>query len=72
MTGSWTVRVNAVRPFTIHGDLYYELQVIRTDKPGESGLVLRLPQHAMRGEPIVGQTLMVTFLMGQVTEAMPV
>jgi hypothetical protein len=73
MIGSWTVRVVAVRPFTIHGDLYYELHVVRTDvaSAGEA-FVIKVPQHAVAGEPQVGQVLAVTFLMGQVTRAQPV
>jgi hypothetical protein len=70
MVGSWTVRVHAVRPFTIHGDLYYELLVTRADEPQETnGFALRVPQHATTGEPAPDQTLVVTFLMGQVTSA---
>jgi hypothetical protein len=66
MTGSWTVDVNAVRPFTIHGDLYWELHVKKFDGPPEE-LLLRVPQHAARVEPAPGQRVSVTFLMGQVT-----
>jgi len=69
MVGSWTVRVHAVRPFTIHGDLYYELHVTRTDEPQPTGFALRVPQHATAREPAPDQTLVVTFLMGQVTSA---
>jgi hypothetical protein len=66
MTGSWTVEVKAVRPFTIHGDLYWELQVKKTDDTPEE-LLLRVPQHAARVEPAPGQRVSVAFLMGQVT-----
>lgn len=71
MMGSWPVRVMAARPFTIHGDLYFELQVVRLDQPSppETGFLLRIPQHAIAAEPTPGQTLDVTFLMGQVTSA---
>jgi hypothetical protein len=66
MTGSWRVEVKAVRPFTIHGDIYWELQAVRLD--GVDGeLILRVPQHAAKAEPIAGQRLSVSFLMGQVT-----
>jgi hypothetical protein len=75
MVGSWTVLVNGVRPFTIHGDLYYELTVARTDDTSESnssgGFLLRVPQHATASPPEPGQRLIVTFLMGQVTTARP-
>jgi hypothetical protein len=66
MTGSWPIEVKAVRPFTIHGDIYWELQASRVDNPG-ADFLLRVPQHAARAEPMVGQKLSVAFLMGQVT-----
>jgi hypothetical protein len=70
MVGTWQVRVHAVRPFTIHGDQYYELQVTRSDgAAGDMGFIIRVPQHAMAGEPREGQRLELTFLMGQVTAA---
>ncbi|MDB5355683.1 MAG: hypothetical protein JWN24_2136 [Phycisphaerales bacterium] len=69
MTGSWQVEVRAVKPFTIHGDLYYELHVVRTDVAADSMIALRVPQHATMGEPKAGDRLNVTFLMGQVTGA---
>ena len=73
MVGSWSVEVQAVRPFTIHGDLYYELHVVRTDEPSAQPpgqlLALRVPQHAADGQPSPGDRLNVSFLMGQVTAA---
>jgi hypothetical protein len=66
MTGSWVVEVKAVRPFTIHGDIYWELTVVRDEDAG-TGILLRVPLHAARAEPMAGQRLSVTFLMGQVT-----
>jgi hypothetical protein len=71
MIGSWTVLVKAVRPFSIHGDQYYELQAIRTNDPAAQVFSIKLPQHATPGVPQIGQTLLVKFLMGQVTEAKP-
>jgi hypothetical protein len=71
MIGTWTVHVRAVRPFTIHGDLYYELAVVRDDLPDQL-LAIRVPQHATAGEPQPGAELTVQFLMGQVTSAKPV
>ena len=71
MLGSWTVEVKAVRPFTIHGDLYYELQAVRTNDASAQSVTIRVPQHATTGEPQAGQVLLVKFLMGQVTEAKP-
>ena len=68
MVGSWTVDVAAVRPFTIHGDVYYEVDATRADDG--SRLALRVPQHAAAGlaAPLAaGQRVAVTFLMGQVT-----
>jgi len=69
MVGSWSVEVKAVRPFTIHGDVYYELHVVRTDDADAQLLALRVPQHALSGEPAAGDRLTVSFLMGQVTSA---
>ena len=66
MVGSWSVLVHSVRPFTIHGDLYYELTVQR-EADSSTAVILRVPQHATAGEPLAGQWLTVTFLMGQVT-----
>ncbi len=60
------MEVKTVRPFAIHGDIYWELQVDRLDAPGEQAL-LRVPQHAAKTEPIAGQKISVSFLMGQVT-----
>ena len=72
MVGNWLVEVKAVRPFTIHGDLYYELHVARTDEPEGQVFALRVPQHATQGVPQPGERLEVTFLMGQVTAAKPI
>jgi hypothetical protein len=69
MIGNWSVEVRAVRPFTIHGDLYYELHVVRTDDAAAQLLAVRVPQHAVAGEPVAGDRLNVSFLMGQVTSA---
>ena len=68
MIGNWSVEVKAVRPFTIHGDLYYELQVPNPDNPQQL-TALRVPEHAIQGPPRVGEKLTLTFLMGQVTSA---
>lgn len=69
MIGSWTVQVKAARPFSIHGDLYYEIQAVRTNDASGTLITLRLPQHTTTGEPQPGQTFLIKFLMGQVTEA---
>ncbi len=63
MTGSWTVEVKAVRPFTIHGDIYWELTVVRPEDPS-TGILLRVPQHAAKSAPVEGQRYSVSFLMG--------
>jgi hypothetical protein len=68
MIGNWSVEVKAVRPFTIHGDLYYELHVLNPDNPTQL-LAFRVPQHAIQGAPSAGEKLTLTFLMGQVTSA---
>ena len=70
MLGNWTVQVHAGRPYSIHGDLYYELHVFRLDEPGGPLVALRVPQHAAaEGQPRPGDKLDVSFLMGQVTAA---
>jgi hypothetical protein len=68
MIGNWSVEVKAVRPFTIHGDLYYELHILNPDNPAQL-MAVRVPQHAIEGEPQPGEKLTLTFLMGQVTRA---
>ena len=68
MIGNWSVEVQAVRPFTIHGDLYYEVHVLNPDSPAEM-IGLRIPQHAIDGPPAAGEKLNLTFLMGQITQA---
>ena len=68
MIGTWNVEVLAVRPFTIHGDLYYELQVADPDEAGRV-VGLRVPRHACPAEPQAGERYALTFLMGQITGA---
>jgi hypothetical protein len=72
MVGTWSVEVLVAQPFSIHGDLYYELRVTRTDDAATSSdqtFAVRVPQHAVRAEPKAGDRLTLTFLMGQVTKA---
>lgn len=69
MIGSWQIEVFGVRPYTIHGDLYYELQVRRLDVNEENGYAVRVPQHAVAQPPVIGDRLNLTFLMGQITSA---
>ena len=71
MVGSWSVRVHAVTPFTIHSDLYYELHVSRLDEQPDQVLSIRVPQHAVKAQPAEGENMTITFLMGQVTGATP-
>jgi hypothetical protein len=71
MIGSWQVQVHGVRPYTIHGDLYYELQVTRLDANEPHGYAVRVPQHAATQQPQPGDRLEITFLMGQITAAKP-
>jgi hypothetical protein len=68
LIGDWTVQIQSVRPFTIHGDLYYELHVLETDDSAQMRAV-RVPQHAIIGEPQPGERVVISFLMGQVTAA---
>lgn len=67
MMGSWTVQVEEVRPFSIHGDRYFELRVWRVGAGSETQSVVRIPEHVSSGPPIVGERYSMTFLMGQVT-----
>jgi hypothetical protein len=68
MVGSWVVRVHEVRPFSIHGDEYYELHVTRYEDTSRL-MALRVAKHAIDAQPETGQSLEITFLMGQVTGA---
>lgn len=69
MVGSWTVEILGVRPFSIHGDMYFELHCRRIDAP-QDVLALRVPEHAFSGiKPEQGQRWQLAFLMGQVTTA---
>jgi hypothetical protein len=72
MIGSWTIAVQGARPFTIHGDEYFELHAVRTNDPQSQPFSLKIPRHALSEAPAAGQVLLVKFLMGQVTEAKPV
>lgn len=69
LIGDWTVEIKSVRPFTIHGDLYYELHVAEPDQPQLTAI--RVPQHAIPAQPAPGDKIVLTFLMGQVTGARP-
>ena len=66
MIGTWTVTVNAVRPFDIHGDRYFALHVTRPED-GSDHLV-RVPAHAAKVDLRPGGSATLTFLMGQVTD----
>ena len=68
MVGTLTVEVLGARAFTIHGDLYYEIHVENPEAPDQV-IGIRVPQHAIEGAPAAGEKLVLTFLMGQVTEA---
>jgi hypothetical protein len=68
MIGTLSVEVKAVRPFAIHGDLYYEIHVPNPDAPMQL-IGLRIPQHATDAAPRDGDKLELTFLMGQITQA---
>ena len=68
MVGNWSVEVKSVRPFTIHGDVYYELHIVNPENPAQL-MALRVPEHAVQAPPQPGDKLTLTFLMGQVTSA---
>ena len=72
MIGVLAVRVHQVKPYEIHGDRYYQLIVtldgaLENDLASTDAAAIPVPQHAVAGEPKVGDRLNVTFLMGQVT-----
>jgi hypothetical protein len=70
IVGNWTIQVNSAKPFTIHGDLYYELRAVRIDEPESGEFVVRVPEHAVKGTAMAPrQKVQLTFLMGQVTAA---
>jgi hypothetical protein len=68
MIGTWSAQVQAAKPYTIHGDLYYEIHCVDPDNPAQL-VGLRVPQHALATPPEPGETLTFTILMGQVTGA---
>ena len=70
LVGKWVVKVHGVQPFAIHGDQYYELYITPPSQPTNS-VAVRVPGHAFSAPPAVGQTLELSFLMGQVTAAVP-
>ena len=72
MVGNWNIQLHAVRPFTIHGDVYYEVHAIRTDDPLQQMFALRIPQHLVMQPPATGESWRLTFLMGQVTGAVKI
>jgi hypothetical protein len=67
MIGNWSVRITDVRSFSIHADVYYEIQADRLDDGSNTAMTLRVPQHATASLPVAGQNATVTFLLGQVT-----
>ena len=70
MFGSWSVQVKEVHPFTIHGDRYFELHVVKTSEPEGPVISLKVPLHAIKGAALQGgEKLSVSFLAGQVTSA---
>ncbi len=71
IVGSWIIRIEATRPFSIHGDRYFEMQITRLDEPTETPSIVRIPEHAIAGAPCVGQRYSITFLMGQITAVKP-
>ena len=67
MAGAWRCRVVDGRPFTIHGDAYWELAVVSV--ADGAAWTIRVPAHAVAGGemPAIGSVVEVTFLLGQVT-----
>ncbi len=71
ITGSWSIQIQDVRPFTIHGDIYYEIHAMRRDDGTSNEVLLRVPEHACKSKPLAGQRAVAIFLMGQVTSIEP-
>jgi hypothetical protein len=69
--GDVAVQVHQVKPYAIHGDLYYQLIVTRVDDAASEMGSIAVPQHAAQSPPQPGDRLTVTFLMGQVTAIAP-
>jgi len=69
MAGVWHVTVQAARAFSIHGDLYYEMKVVRDDDP-QKVITVQLPQFTVGAQPVPGEKLVLTMLLGQITSAM--
>jgi len=67
VVGSWTVRVNGVKPFAIHGDRYYELLITRVDDASATEMIVRIPEHVSNQPPRAGERVTISFLMGQIT-----
>ena len=66
MFGTSRATVEQVNAVSIHGDIYYDLS-LRLE--GAEPQPARLPQHLLMRPPQVADTLDLTFLMGQVSEA---
>lgn len=66
MTGSWTVLVHRINPYSIHGDSYYELVVERPQDPGKL-MGLRASSHVLPQPPQVPFQAEIAFLMSQIT-----
>lgn len=69
MIGEARVRVLESASYTIHGDLYYRLLVVPADDAEGAPSTIAVPRHAVAEQPVAGQALAVSFLMGQVTGA---
>jgi hypothetical protein len=69
MAGVWHVIVRAAQAYQIHGDLYYEIAVVREDDPQQQVIAVRLPQFTVGQQPQMGEKMTLTFLMGQITSA---
>lgn len=70
IAGTWRVRVLQCHPFSIHEDRYWELWVVRREEKAEEAFdrphVLRVPAHLFSEPPLVGQSIRLEFLVGQV------
>jgi len=73
MFGNWSVEVVEVRPFSIHGDSYYELHIVRVEDREGPVIALKVAPHSIKGGamPKERDRLTVSFLAGQVTSIKP-
>jgi hypothetical protein len=76
MAGAARAHVINVKQVSIHGDIYYDATVLLEENPAAAGgasggphskpVGIRIANHLCSRPPIAGDTVKLTFLMGQV------